>query len=380
MCKKQNIKNIVLAGFSLLLFACHPPKDGYSTFPKNIPSSSFMTTIAGNGIAGFSGDGGAANQAALSSPTGVAIDLAGNVYIADRVNNRIRKVAAGSGIISTIAGNGTLGYSGDGTAANLAELNNPSGIAVDASGNIYIADAGNHCIRKVMASSGIINTIAGTGITGFIDNVPATIAQLSNPTGIALDLSGNIYIADLNNSRIRKIAVGSQIITTIAGGGICPSGSFCGDGGLATAAALNKPMGITIDASGNIYIADTGNNRIRVISAETGVINTIVGTGLVGFSGDGGQATAAYIHNPYGVAVDNYGNVYVSDNLNNRIREVTAGIEIINTIAGNGLGSYAGDGWIPAAAELHNPYGIAIDANGNLYVADCNNQRIRRFN
>ncbi len=378
----KNIKHIVLVSSVLLMFSClKPPKDGYSVFPKDIPSSSFMTTIAGNGVAGYSGDGGAANQAALSSPAGVAVDAAGNVYIADRVNNRIRKVAAVSGIISTVAGNGTIGYSGDGGQATAAELNNPLGIAVDAYGNIYIADAGNNCIRKVLANSGIISTIAGNGTAGFSgDNQLATAAQLNNPAGIALDISGNIYIADNLNNRIRKIAAGSQTITTIAGGGICPSGSFCGDSALAINAALYRPVGVTVDAAGNIYIADTGNNRIRLVTANGGIIYTIIGTGIVGNGGDGGQATSATLHNPYGVAVDTYGNVYVSDNLNNRIREVAVGVEIITTIAGNGLGSYAGDGWIPTSAEFHNPYGIALDINGNIYVADCNNQRVRRFN
>lgn len=377
----KRIKNIVLVSLVWFITSCHPPKDGYSTFPKNVPSSSFMTTIAGTGTAGFNGDGGLANQAELSSPTSIAIDAEGNVYIADKVNNRIRKVATGSGIISTLAGSGTLGYSGDGMAANTAELNNPSGVAVDGSGNVYIADAGNHCIRKVAANNGIISTIAGTGTAGFSgDGGAASAAQLSNPVGIAVDRYVNIYLTDVNNNRVRKIAAGSQIITTIAGGGTCTSGSFCGDGGLATLAALYNPMAITVDASGNIYIADTGNDRIRMIRAETGVITTIAGTGLIGSGGDGGQATAAYLHNPYGVAVDNYGNVYFSDNFNNRIREVEAGVQIISTVAGNGVSCFAGDGWIPTAASIHNPYGIAIDASGNIYIADYNNQRIRRFN
>jgi len=339
-----------------------------------------MVTVAGNGTPGYGGDGVAANQASLYAPAGIAIDLVGNIYIADRANNRIRMVAAGSGIISTLAGNGIVGYSGDNGVASAAQLNNPSGVAVDALGNVYIADAGNNCIRKVMANSGIINTIAGNGTAGFVgDNGLATAAQLNNPTGIALDASGNIYIADNLNNRIRKIAI-NKIITTVAGGGVCASGGFCGDSALATAAGLYKPMAVTVDASGNIYIADTGNNRIRFVATGTGIIYTIVGTGLIGFSGDGGQATAAYLHNPYGVAIDNSGNLYVADNLNNRIREVEVGIEIISTVAGNGVGSYSGDGWIPAAAEIQNPYGIALDANGNIYVADCNNQRIRRFN
>ncbi|MHB8261293.1 MAG: NHL repeat-containing protein [Bacteroidia bacterium] len=371
----------VIVGFALLTVGCQPPKTAYSNMPKIISSSSLMATIAGNGIQGYSGDGGAANQATLSSPSGIAIDFTGTIYISDKANNRIRKVTAGSNIISTLAGTGTVGYSGDGAAAIIATLNNPTGVAVDAFGNVYIADAGNNCIRKVVANTGTISTIAGTGIAGFSgDGGIATVAQLHNPSGIAVDLSGNVFIADLLNNRIRKITASTQLITTVAGGGICPSGSFCGDGGAATAATLHAPMGIAIDASGNMYIADTDNNRVRMVTKETGIINTLIGNGLVGFFGDGGQATAAQLHNPYGVAVDGYGNIYVADNVNNRIRQVAAGVMIITTIAGNGIGSYAGDGGVATVAELQNPYGVAIDGSGNIFVADYNNQRIRRFN
>ena len=377
----KNIQYIFLVGFVLMIFSCHPPKTAFSDTPKIIPASALMTTIAGNGTGGYNGDGGMANQTELYAPTGVAVDLAGNIYIAEKANSRIRKVAVGSNIISTIAGNGTVGYSGDGGTANNAQLNNPSGVTIDGAGNIYIADAGNHCIRKVAANIGVISTIAGNGIAGYSgDGGAAITAMLHNPSGVAVDLSGNVYIADLINNRIRKVTAGSGVINTIAGGGICPSGSFCGDGGPASLASLYTPMCVSIDGFGNIYIADTGNNRIRVISAETGIINTVVGTGIVGFYGDGGQSTAAELHNPYGVAVDNYGNIYISDNVNNRIRFVTAGTELITTIAGRGIGSYSGDGGAATSAELHNPYGIAIDAAGNVYVADYNNQRVRRFN
>ena len=381
MVKKSSILNLTIASLTLLLFSCSPPKPAYSHNPKIVETTALMTTVAGNGMPGFSGDGGYASQAELSAPSGIAVDLAGNIYIADRVNNRIRKITAANGIITTLAGNGAVGYTGDGGLASAAQLNNPTGIALDVSGNIYITDAGNNCIRKVTANTGIISTIAGTGIAGFSgDEGFATDAKLNNPTGIALDVSGNIYIADLLNNRIRKIGAGSQIITTIAGGGTCASGSFCGDSSAATLASLYAPMSITLDASGNLYIADTGNNRVRMVDKNTGIIYTIVGTGLIGFTGDGGQATLANLHNPYGIAIDESGNLYVADNLNNRIREIESGIEIINTIAGNGIGSYAGDGTVATSAELHNPFGIAIDADGNIYVADCSNNRIRRFN
>lgn len=379
--KQIHVNNIILVYLTCLFFSCHPPKPGHSATPKIFPANQLMTTIAGNGTAGYSGDGGIATQSQLSSPAGISVDALGNIYIADRVNNRIREVDAGSKVIYTVAGTGSVGYSGDGSNAKNAALNNPSGVAVDAMGNIYIADAGNNCIRKVTASTGIINTIGGTGTPGFSgDGGPATAAQLYSPIGLALDLSGNLLIADLNNNRIRKISAGSQIITTIAGGGICTSGVFCGDSSLATSAVLHAPMAVTVDASGNIYIADTGNNRVRLIKAATGIIYTIIGTGKTGFSGDGGQATAANLHNPYGVALDSYGNIYVADNFNNRIREITSGVNIISTIAGNGIGGYSGDGLVAKYSELRNPYGIVLDAAGNIYIADCNNHCVRRFN
>ena len=217
----------------------------------------------------------------------MAVDASGNLYIADTGNNRIRKVSA-TGIITTVAGNGSAGYSGDGGPATSAQLDGPEGVAVDGSGNLYIADTCNNRIRKVSAT-GIITTVAGNGSAGYSgDGGPATSAQLSLPAGVAVDGSGNLYIADSGNNRIRKVSA-TGIITTVAGNG---SPGYSGDGGPATSAQLNQPAGVAVDASGNLYIADSSNNRIRKVSA-TGIITTVAGNGFDGYSGDGGPATSA---------------------------------------------------------------------------------------
>jgi sugar lactone lactonase YvrE len=273
--------------------------------------------VAGNGIAGFGGDGGIATAAQLNSPVCVHVDAANNLYIADLGNQRVRRVST-SGIITTIAGNGTAGFSGDGGAAASAQLNAPRGVAADAAGNILIADAGNHCIRKIN-TLGVISTIAGTpGINGFSgDGGPATAAKLYGPYSVATDGTGNIYIADVDNQRIRKIDAAGNI-STIAGSGV---GGYSGDGGPATVAQLYEPIAVAADAVGNVYIADGWNNRIRIVNAA-GNISTIAGTGTSGYSGDGGLAVSAQLNNPYGVAVDNAGNIYIADYGNNRIRRI----------------------------------------------------------
>ncbi|NCX95569.1 MAG: hypothetical protein EBX41_04010, partial [Chitinophagia bacterium] len=294
-----------------------------------------ITTIAGNGSGGYSGDGGAATAASLNEPKGVAVDASANVYIADCFNNRIRKVNT-SGIISTIAGNGSAGYSGDGGAATAASLSLPKGVAVDASGNVYFPDQNNNRIRKVN-TSGVISTIAGNGSLGYSgDGGAATAASLSGPYGVAVDASGNVYIADCFNNRIRKVNT-SGVISTIAGNGYHDStgrGGYGGDGGAATAASLNYPIGVAVDASGNVYIADYNNKRIRKVNTS-GIISTIAGNGSPGYSGDGGAATAASFNYSEGVAVDASGNVYIADSYDNRIRKVTmCATPIIAPIAG----------------------------------------------
>jgi sugar lactone lactonase YvrE len=274
-----------------------------------------LTLVAGNGTYGFSGDNGPATNAQLNGPVGVTLDSAGDLYIADQGNNCIRKVSGG--VITTVAGNGTLGFSGDNGPATNAQLNYPVGVAVDPAGNLYIADLENFRIRKV--SNGVITTVAGNGTAGFSgDNGPATNAQLNYPAGVAVDPAGNLYIADLENFRIRKVSNG--VITTVAGNG---TGGFSGDNGPAVSARLDFG-GVAVDPAGNVYIADSGTSRIRKVS--NGVIATVAGNGTFGFSGDNGPATSAQLNGPSGVAVDSGGNLYIADVGNSRIRKVSNGV------------------------------------------------------
>ena len=266
-------------------------------------SGSTISTIAGNGVLSYSGDGGPGSSAQLNNPQSVAVDSSGNFYFSDTANNVVRKVTA-SGAISTIAGNGTAGFGGDGGSPTAAQLNRPRGVAVDASGNIYIADSQNARVRKI--SGGSITTVAGNGTPGFGgDGGAASAAMLYTPIGVAVDAAGNLYIADFTNNRIREVAGGT--IATVAGNG---QSGYSGDGHAAVSAALNGPTGVAVDASGNIYIADFNNDVVREVSG--GNINTVAGTGLPGVSGDGGPATAAMVGNPSGVAVDTAGNLYIA--------------------------------------------------------------------
>ncbi len=326
-----------------------------------------IATVAGNGNAGSTGDGGPATAATIGNPCGVAVDAAGSFYIADCVNHRIRKINA-SGIITAVAGTGVAGFSGDGGPATSASLFEPSGMVVDAAGNLYIADTLNNRIRKV-TPSGIITTFAGGG--GSLGEGPATSAGLANPVGLAVDGAGNVYIADTGNSRIRKVN-SAGIITTVTGNG---DEAFAGDGGPAAGAPVNLPRGVAVDGAGNIYIADTNNRRIRKVNT-VGVITTVAGFGALGFSGDGGPAVNAAFNLPWGIAVDGFGNLYIADSNNQRIRKVdSAGI--ITTLAGNGNLGYSGDGGLATSAALA-AFGVAVDGIGNVYVADITNHRIRK--
>ena len=335
---------------------------------RKVDAAGVISTVAGGGSGG---DGGPATEARLFFPRDVALDGAGNLYIADEGNNRIRKVDT-AGVISTVAGNGTRGFGGDGGPAVAAQLHWPRGVALDGAGNLYIADTDNHRIRKVDAA-GVISTVAGDGTRGSGgDGGPAVAAQLDWPHGVALDGLGNLYIADRDNHRIRKVDAAGAI-STVAGDG---TPGFRGDGGPATAAQLAVPTGVAPDGAGNLYIADWLNHRIRKVDAA-GVISTVAGDGTLGPGGDGGPATAALLSCPYGVALDGDGNLYIADRNNNRIRKVDAA-GAISTVAGDGTLGSGGDGGPATAAQLSRPYGVALDGAGNLYIADTDNNRIRK--
>ena len=319
-----------------------------------------LIRVAGNGSRGFSGDNGAAPSAQLSGPGGLAIDAAGNLYVADANNLRVRMVA--NGAIGTIAGSGAQGYDGDGAAALQASFNGLAGMAIDRAGNLYVADFFNQVVRKI--SGGTITTVAGNGTSGYNgDNIPATSAQLAGPSGIALDAAGNLYIADGYNNRIRKVSGGT--ITTVAGNG---TAGFSGDKGPATSATLRQPADVAVDPSGNLYIADFGNNRIRMVA--NGVIATTAGNGTPTFSGDGASATSAGLVSPARMAFDSAGNLYLVDGI--RVRKIAHGI--ISTIAGGG--TPLGESGPAAGAQLLWPEGLAVDGAGNLYIADAGTARV----
>jgi len=330
-----------------------------------------VATVAGTGVVGYAGDGAAATAASLANPGAVAYDASGNLYLADAANHVIRKISS-TGVIATIAGTGLQGYGGDGGAATAGLLDTPTGVAVDARGDIYIADSHNHRIRKVSGET--ITTIAGTGTPGFSGDGAAAIgAQLWLPTGVAVDSGYNVYIADTNNQRIREIRGG--FISTLAGDG---EEYFAGDGAGASLAALDTPTGVAVDGMGKVYIADRHNQRVRVVGSD-GAITTVAGSGSAGFSGsfsgDGGTATAATLAEPSGVGADGFGGIYIADTGNQRIRGVSGGT--IATVVGSGQQGFDGDGSMPGSINLSSPRAVAPDALGDLAIADKLNQRVR---
>jgi trimeric autotransporter adhesin len=336
--------------------------------------------VAGNREVGYEGDGVLATSASLYEPYGIAVDTSGNIYIADRRSHRIRMVTKSTSIITTVAGDGRGAYSGgnysgDGGLATSASLWFPSGVDVDASGNIYIADTTNHRIRLVTKSTGIITTVAGDGTDSYKgDGGSATSAGLWFPTDVDVDASGNIYIADYFHHCIRLVTKSTGIITTVAGDG---TSGYEGDGGSATSASLRQPQCFAVDASGNIYIADTYNHVVRLVTKSTGIITTVAGDGIRGYNGDGGLATSASLFGTTGIAVDASGNIYIADTYNHVVRLVTKSTGIITTVAGKGIAEYSGDGGPATSASLRFPIGVDVDASGNIYIADTFNHRVR---
>jgi len=378
--------------------------DLYSDRVLRLATTGNVSVVAGNGARGriSSGDGGPAVSAKLVYPSGAAADKFGNVFIADRTACTIREVSAQNGNISTVAGTGSCAYSGDGGPATNAKLNNPSGVAVDRIGNVFIADTNNCLVRAVSAATGVISTVAGTqpDSTGLLhcgysgDGGLATGAKVGFPNGVALDGLGNVYIADTTNCTIREISVSTGFIATVAGTGSC---GYSGDAGLATGAQLSQPYGVAVDGAGNVLIADTTNCLIREISASSSQISTVAGDYSLGcgYSGDGSPATSARLNQPYGVAVDSSGDILIADYLNAVIREVSASTGNISTFAGValsdpnhagqmiGLAALSGDGHPATDAELSflndSPYGagLAVDRFGNVFIADTANNAVR---
>ncbi len=335
-----------------------------------------ITTVAGNAAWIYAGDGAGATSSSIFLPFGIAADVAGNLFLADSSNNRIRRVDAVTGIISTIAGNGLTGYTGDGGLAISAALSGPSSVTLDAAGNLYFSDSGNNVVRRIDAFTGIISTVAGSsslhGYSG--DGLLATHAALNGPNGLALDAAGDLYIADTANNVVRLVNAASGIIGTVAGTGIA---GFSGDSGPALSASLNNPWSLALASTGELYIADQNNQRIRKVSSG-GIISTFAGIGSTGFSGDLGPATQAQLDVPSGVVLDVAGNLYIADSGNNRVRKVGAQTGTITTIAGNGGQSFGGDYGPATQGGLYGPYGLTLDNQGSLFIADVFHNRIRK--
>jgi len=343
--------------------------------------SKVITTVAGTGVVGNSGDGGPATSAQLTEPRSVAVDASGNLFIGDLATGRVRRVDAASRVITTVAGGGsppasdtTQGDNGPATNARISEL---LGVAFDRAGNLLIAAGGR--VRRVDAVTQVITTVAGSVQQGFRgDGGPATSAELSGAWAVAVDADGNMFIADSGNQRVRRVDAVTQVITTVAGGAIFPNPRDVGDGFRANQANLSSPKGVGLDSVGNLFIGDSGNYRVRRVDVGSQVITTMAGTGMPARdSGDGGPATSAQLQSN-DLAVDAAGNVFIADTLSHRVRRIDAVTKVITTVAGTGFSAFFGDGGQATLANLFEPTGVAVDKDGNLFIADSGNGRIRR--
>jgi gliding motility-associated-like protein len=346
--------------------------------PANIRAQ-YITTFGGDGtnLNNWVNNGTAAICNGITYPKGVCMD-ADNVYFT--VSNAVRRISLNDGLIWTVAGSDTYGHAGDGGPGINAQFQSTYDVCKDAFNNLYVTEWGGHYIRKIAANSGVVTTIAGTGAGGYSgDGGPATAAMINRPQGIYCDAAGNIYFADTYNSRVRKITVATGIITTVAGNGTT---SHSGDGGLAVNAGTPYPVDVSIDGAGNIYFIEVFSSntcRVRKIQLATGIVTTVAGMSSYAHSGDGGPATSASLFDPTGLYVDGPGNIYISQYDDSRIRKVDVNTGIINTIAGTGINSFSGDGWKAINATMNRPLGLTMAPNGDIYVADNSNHRIRKI-
>ncbi len=342
----------------------------YLSSDSTATSSSLVSAVAGNGTAGGPNSSGQATAAELNHPDAIIEDSAGDIYIANSGDHVVQEITT-DGVIHTIAGNGTSGDTGDGSQASAAKLETPDALALDTSGDLFIADFAAHVVREVL-TSGIIKTFAGNGTSGLTGNgSQATAAELEGPDGLAFDTSGNLYISDGTGNEVRKVTPGG-VISVFAGTGTAGSS---GNGGQATAAKLSGPQQIAFDTAGNLYIAEQGNHDVRKVTSA-GAISVYAGNGTSGSTGNGGQATAAELEAPTGLALDGYGDLFITDSAANVVREVTPG-GVISTIVGNGTTGASGNGGAASAAELNDPLAIALDTTGDLFIADTGSNEIR---
>lgn len=337
-----------------------------------------LSTAAGTGALGNAGDGAKAIDAALNNPFDVAFDIAGNMFFTDTFNHTIRRVEAATGIITTVAGTGAAGYSGDGGKATQAQMNQPYGITLDRAGNIYVADRLNACIRKITARGGTIETFAGNGRKGFAgDAGPATSASFVEPNGVALDCEKKwLFITDVADNRVRKVDLRTEIITTFAGTG---EAAHAGDGGQASRAAIFGARAVAVAPDSTIFVLERQGSTLRRIDPATGIITTIAGTGGHGYAGDNGPASAAVFDRPKEMCLDSERNIFIVDTENQAIRRIDARTCIVTTVAGTGKPGPYGDGGPAALAQLARPHGIAEGPDGALYIGDTENNRIRRL-
>jgi DNA-binding beta-propeller fold protein YncE len=336
-----------------------------------------ITTTAGTGEPGYGGDGGPATQAQLNGPFDLGFDAAGNLYFSDTFNHCIRRVDARTAVITTCAGCGEAGYSGDGGPATRARFNEPYGIAVDRTGNLYIADRHNHCVRRVDGATGIVATFAGNGSSGFSgDGETASRAGMVEPNGLALDPEqGRLYIADVGDNRVRVVDLASGIIRTFAGTG---EPQHSGDGGVATAAGVHGARAVKVGANGTVYILERQGSTLRAVDPGTGIIRTVAGTGVRSYTGDDGPALAATFNAPKELAIDREGNLLIVDTENHAIRRVDLRSGTVSALAGNGRQGGNGDGGPAREASLDRPHGAVVAADGSIYIGDTNNHRIRK--